>query len=432
MNTHIQRSPEVNEGGGLTKEQEAFLKVIKSEVQKKLDENKDITGLKEQIHSLNEKLKAASTQEEIVKLKDDLEKIGLDIKSLKEEGKIEELKRKNLGDALIHALYEMNRKGQLSEIKAKKIRNAELEVKAAATMTTGNISGVGGGTPFTLSDYLPGLTRVVRRMPFIQQLVSMATTVKNIVQWVEQKNPDPGAAGTTAEGSAKTQGDFDLVESKCDVEKITYYIKVSKEMLDDVAFIEGEIRREIVELLLLKLDEQILKGDGISPNLAGIMSFATSFSAGSFAATINNANNFDVIRVAINQIETATPNGPFVPNYIVMHPSDVAAMDLTKDAEDRYLLPPFLTAGGNTIKGLPIISNIGMTEGDFLVGDFTKSVVHMRENVTLSIGYENDDFTKNLVTILGEIRACHYIKSNHTKAFVKGTFSTAKAALETP
>jgi hypothetical protein len=36
-----------------------------------------------------------------------------------------------------------------------------------------------------------------------------------------------------------------------------------------------------------------------------------------------------------------------------------------------------------------------------------------------------------LVTILAEMRAVHYIKSNHTAAFVKGTFSTAKTALET-
>jgi hypothetical protein len=34
------------------------------------------------------------------------------------------------------------------------------------------------------------------------------------------------------------------------------------------------------------------------------------------------------------------------------------------------------------------------------------------------------------VTILGEVRAAHYIKTNHINAFVQGSFATAKALLD--
>lgn len=71
-----------------------------------------------------------------------------------------------------------------------------------------------------------------------------------------------------------------------------------------------------------------------------------------------------------------------------------------------------------------------MTAGDFLVMDSTFANLRVREDVTITMGYENDDFTKNLITILAEKRLAHYVKSNHGKAFVKGTFTTAKALLE--
>jgi hypothetical protein len=52
--------------------------------------------------------------------------------------------------------------------------------------------------------------------------------------------------------------------------------------------------------------------------------------------------------------------------------------------------------------------------------------------MNIQVGYVNDDFTKNLVTILCEARAAAFVKVNHYGAFVKGNFATAKAALELP
>lgn len=271
-----------------------------------------------------------------------------------------------------------------------------------------------------------GITRIVRRQPFILQLVSVGTINSNLWQWVQQVNAD-GDAAMTAEGTKKAQIDFDLALAEASVKKVTAFVKVSKEMLDDIDLIEAEINEELKEVINLKIDAQLLSGDGTGQNLTGILENATAFAAGSFALAVDEANNADVLRVAINQIRVAQ----FMPNYILMHPSDVTAMELEKASDGHYILPPFRSTDGTIVKGLPVIENTGMTEGDFLVGDFTKSAVRFKEGLTFDIGYENDDFTKNFVTILAEARLVHRVKSNHYKAFVTGTFSTAKAALET-
>ena len=114
------------------------------------------------------------------------------------------------------------------------------------------------------------------------------------------------------------------------VRKVTAFIKVSKEMLDDVDLIESEINQELSEEIKLVIDAQVLSGDGTGQNLTGILENATAFAAGTFATgqanEVSTPNNADALRVAINQVMI----NQFQPNYILMHPSDVAAMDLAK------------------------------------------------------------------------------------------------------
>jgi len=197
-------------------------------------------------------------------------------------------------------------------------------------------------------------------------------------------------------------------------------------MLDDIPLMEAEVNEELRERINLEIDSQILSGDGLGQNLTGILENAVPFAAGSFALAVDEANNKDVLRIAINQIMVAQ----FMPNFILMHPSDVTAMDVEKASDGHYILPPFVNNDNTSVKGIPIITNTGITEGDYLVGDFTKSAVRFKEGLTFDVGFENDDFTKNFVTILAEARLVHRVKSNHYPAFVTGDFAVDKAAIK--
>jgi HK97 family phage major capsid protein len=313
----------------------------------------------------------------------------------------------------------------LKALSAKAVQNVNFEVKAAATITTGNYSGGTVG----LTTWDPSFALVPRRAPFLRQLVNVRPVSTAYVAWAEQANRD-GGAGQTAEGAAKSQADFDIVEANKKVEKITAYSKISKEALADISFLQSEINSDLLSLINLKLDADLLNGTGTTPAIKGINPYATAFNVAGTALSlgIDNANEFDVLRAAIWQVE----NAYFQPNYIIMNPVDVAKIDMLKSTTNEYLAAPFGSQYQfKMFYGVPVIANNGMTAGSFLVGDFSKSNLGIREEVNIQIGYENDDFTKNLVTILAEMRAVHYIKSNHTAAFVKGTFTAAKALLET-
>lgn len=375
----------------------------------------ELEALKSQLTDLTAKYDNTEVKSAIAKLE------GM-IEGMKEVKTSENVTIKSIGQAIAEAYS-----SSIDKIKAVKENGGliNLDVKAAGTMSiTSNYSG----GQVALSQLEAGVARIVRRMPFLRQLVNVAGTTSKYITYIEQKNPD-GGAGMTAEGALKSQADFDLVETSKAVKKVTAWIKVSKEMIADLPFMRNEIDTELMELVELKLDAQILSGDGAGDNLEGILQNAVAFSAGGFALSLVSPNEYDVLRVAISQIQGAE----FNPNYIVLHPEDCAKMELTKTSTGEYTYAmSYVVDGIVRVKSVPVIENTGVTAGTFLVGDFTKSNLRIREDLNVQVGYVNDDFTKNLMTILCEARAVHYVKSNHYNAFVKGSFSTAKTALLKP
>lgn len=354
--------------------------------------------------------------QEVATLKTDLEEIALKVLQLETKGIAN-----NVPESISTLLTE--KAEELKSMKDKSGASVQITLKAVGTM--GLATNVTGQVP--QAEREAGITRIVTRNPFVLQLVNVGTIMSNVWEWVEQKNREGGSA-MTAEGAAKSQADFDLVVASANVKKVTAYIKVTKEMLDDVELMRSEIDQELTELINLKIDDQLLNGTGLTVNLTGINTNATAWAAGSFALAIPTPTKWDVLRTAINQVRVNL----FEPNYILMHPTDVTGMELSKDSTGQYIMPPFAALDGTVVSGIRVVANTGIALDSFLVGDFTKAGVRFKEGLTINVGYENDDFTKNLVTILAEARLVQRVKSNHYGAFVKGVLSTSITALTKP
>ena len=380
----------------------------------KIDQMKTESVTKAEILETMSKIKDLETKgEEVTALKTSIEEVILRVLDLENKGV-----PSNVAQTLETLLAE--KAEDLKAMKDNSSGSVRIAFKAAGTMALS--TNVTGQIP--QAEREPGITRIVRRNPFILELVNVGSIMSNVWEWVEQKNLDGGAA-MTAEGAAKSQADFDLVLASATVKKVTAYIKVTKEMLDDVALMRSEIDQELTELINLKIDEQLLSGAGSGNNLTGIITNATTWAAGAFALSIPTPTKWDVLRTAINQVRVNL----FEPTYIVMHPTDVTSMELSKDSTGQYIMPPFAAVDGSIVSGIRVVANTGVTIDKFLVGDFNKAGVRFREGLTINVGYENDDFTKNLVTILAEARLVQRVKSNHYGAFVYGDFSDAVTAL---
>jgi HK97 family phage major capsid protein len=382
---------------------------------------------------LENAIEAKATKEDIDSLKAELvnnqvEQIKALNETLKAQGvAIKKLSEKNANEVGILSSTKSllsEKRDELAAIKGNS--DKKLAFKVAGTMLgSTNISG--GNVP--VEQRLPGLDIVPSRRVRLLDIVSRGSAESNVISWVSQANKD-GAAGQTAEGAAKNQIDFDLVVNNESLKKTTAYIKISEEMLSDIAFIESEINNELMREILKAVEAQVYSGSGAGNDLNGIVTQATAFAAGTFAGTVDNANVADVLTVAANQIRLAEHDAP---NYIMLNPSDLTALKLIKTSttDKRYVDRLVMVAGEMSLDGIPIIETTLVAADTFLIGDFSKATVYDKGMVDIKVGYENDDFTKNLVTILAEWRGLNIIKTNDASAFVTGTISTAAGALET-
>ena len=424
---------------------------INPEVQKKFDEltGKIQDSIKKSVEETGEAMKV-SLREELLKggiSKDDVDAV---IKANKESFE-SMLKSVNTRIDTVEVNLQKNKNGnytaksfidQVGESLEKHVENLrnlknankldaknfafDFEIKAAGTMTGSNVSG--GNVP--IEDRLAGFNTVPSRRVRLLDLMSPRSTSSNIVSWVYQANKD-GAAAQTAEGAAKNQIDFDIVVASQSLKKTTAYIKISTEMLDDISWIQSEINNELMRELLKAVESQVYSGDNTGQNLNGVRNTATAFAAGTFAGTVDNANIVDVLNVAANQIaiEEQEMDRP----VILMHPSDVTFLKMQKvtSTDRRYVEMLYMVGNELSLGDIPIIPTTLVTQDTYLIGDFSKALLVQKGGVRIEVGLDSDDFTKNLRTILAEWRGLVIVKNNDRTAFVKGTFSTDQAALET-
>ena len=389
-----------------------FNEVKETELKKAIESK----ATKEDIESLKAEMLTAQA-EQIKSLNSAMKEYGVAIKKLSEKSS----KEVSILTPIATTLEE--KRAELASIKGDS--NKKLSIKVAGTMTSANISG--GNVP--VEQRLPGFDVLPSRRVRLLDIVSRGSAESNVISWVSQANKD-GAAGQTAEGTLKNLIDFDLVVNSESLKKTTAYIKISEEMLTDVSFISAEINNELMREILKAVEVQVYSGDGTGNNLNGIRTQASAFAAGTFAGTVDNANEADVLTVASNQIKLAEHDAP---SYILMNPSDVTVLKLIKTSttDRRYIDRLVMIAGQMSLDGIPILETTLVTAGQYLIGNFASATVYDKGMVDIKVGYENDDFTKNLVTILAEWRGLNIIKTNQTSAFVTGVFATDKAALET-
>lgn len=264
------------------------------------------------------------------------------------------------------------------------------------------------------------------RSVHIRSLLPLGSTDGQTIRFPKESAYSDGA-GTTAETAAFGQSDFDLAASTVNVEKIGTYMRITGEMLDDIKQLTSYLSARVPEKVLSVEDNQILNGDGTSPNLDGLFTDGTAFSAGSFALAIESANEFDVLTVALNQLALAN----YQADTILLNPTDLNKMILLKSTANEYLRNQIFSGLQPTINGIPVTLNTAVTAGKFLVGNLRQaSQLWIRENLAVEFSREDsDNFQKNFVTVraLERVALSNYLPN----AIVQGTFSTAKAALET-
>ncbi len=399
--------------------------------------------VKAEVKALSDKLTEAEAMyaksEDVSAFKKSVEDLGISMAELKqvvaqkgvgnggEAKSFAQVLEQKLIDTL-GATKDSDKRKEMKSRFAAKNQSVSFDVKAAVNMTRPLINPT-TGSRIPAWEREGGIGKAPDNFAFVTDLVTVGTlSASDTISWVERTSRDGGAA-TTAEGQAYQKLSTTYQEFFAKAQKLGVIAKFTKEALDDIDFLASEIQNEIVDGQLglnYTLDQQLLAGDGTAPNLKGILNYATPFVKPVGLTSISQPSNFDVIRAVA--LQGALNLYRF--SHILLNPTEVAKMELTKDSVGNYVIPPFIDAAGRRVGGLTIVENTGVAAGTFLAGDFSKSGLFIRKGLEIMISTENeDDFNKDFISIKGSIRAVHRIKGTDLNAFVKGTFAPALVAL---
>ncbi len=275
-------------------------------------------------------------------------------------------------------------------------------------------SGSGSAGSAVIPDYRPGIVELPRRPLRIRSLLSQGRTNSNAYKYVKEL-VFTNNAGVVSEGTGKPKSDITYEIVTGNVATIAHYMKSSNQILADFPALQSAIDNRLRYGVALAEEDEILFGDGTGEHLLGIVPQATAFSA---PFTPTDQQDIDTIRLAILQVYLAL----YPPDGIVLHPTDWAKIELTKDSLGRYLIANPQGIVGKTLWGLPVVDSLAQTAGDFLVGSFQLGAEILdREDAAVEVSSEDgDNFTKNMVTIRGEERMA--LPVYRPASFVTGSF----------
>jgi HK97 family phage major capsid protein len=296
-------------------------------------------------------------------------------------------------------------------------RRVGIETKAIISSLTTDANGSAGD--LVVPQRAPLVAAAERRMT-VRDLLTPGRTSSGSIQYPKETGfTNSAATHTDTGGTAKPQSEikFDIVTAS--VTTIAHWVLATRQILDDAPMLQSYIDGRLRYGLAYAEELQLLNGDGTGTNLNGVYTQATALGAN--PAVVASPQKMDVIRYAMLQAALAE----LPPSGIVLHPTDWAGIETTKDADGRYIIGNPASQLQPRLWGLPVVETQAMTIDKFLVGAFKMGAqIFDRQDARVEISTEDsDNFRKNLVTILAEERLA--LAVYRPEAFIKGDFSDA-------
>jgi HK97 family phage major capsid protein len=289
------------------------------------------------------------------------------------------------------AMQELVASQEFKDFQAGKSRGGMQRVELKNTIVADN-------TTTTWFDQRPGIVPGAFRPLTIENVLPRYTTSTDTVTLMREASFTNNAAGNT-EATQKPESAVTFNKYNVIIETIAHWLKVSKQLMSDnpalVSYVENRLRFGVEA----KVDDQLLNGDGTSPNLSGLLD------SGNYTVFTPNAD--DNLIQAINRAKWQLWATGYVADAVIVNPADWGAQEIEREngSTGAYLYGmPGMVSGMNPF-GVRVVVSSQMPAGSFLIGAFNVATgVWNREGTVVEFGYDGNDFTSNLWTIRAERR----------------------------
>lgn len=248
------------------------------------------------------------------------------------------------------------------------------------------------------------------------------------IDWDEETTER--AAGMVSEGLRFPESTAKWVEKSIQLKKIGDSMPMSEEFTIDQQRFAGEIDRFLETNVALVEDDQLLSGNGVGQNISGVDSRSIVYTP--VASGIQDASFYDLVP-KVREAITKGRGNKFQPNVCIMNLTEINKYKLKKDANNNYVMPPFVGADGNIIDGSIVIENNNVPNDVAYIGDSRFGTIYEgAEGYSLSMGHVDAQFLEDMKTAKVRKRLNLLIKDSERSAWMKvESISGALVTLQT-
>lgn len=289
-----------------------------------------------------------------------------------------------------------------------------IELKDIMTGSATLGTGVSPSSSLVVADRQPIIQAPMRAL-VVRNLITPGSTTSNAIEYpVETDDPLVTSAAVVSEGARKPQSNITFDLRSTPVRTIAHFMKASRQIMDDVAQLQSYIDGRLRFGLQYVEETELLYGDGTGQHLLGIIPQASAYVA---AFTPASMQKIDALRLAALQATLAL----YPATGYVLHPTDWAQIELTKDSQNRYLVGDPQNQIVKRLWALPVVDTPAMAVGHFLTGAFQLGAqIFDRMTMEVLISTEDqDNFVRNMITIRAEERLA--LAVYRPAAFIYGT-----------
>jgi HK97 family phage major capsid protein len=269
----------------------------------------------------------------------------------------------------------------------------DLDLKAVGTMTIGNNLTGSVYTSYVDNPYLRAYVN-----PHLRSVFNIVPVSTGSVSFPRGNTPvGEGSFGKQTEGSAKPQVDYDVTVVNTALSFIAGYAKVSRQMIDDLPFLQAYLQQSLIEDFQKAEDTYYLN----------------AIAASATAGVSSGANTAEKFIDYVAQLGSAN----WTANLALTTHAGWAGLLKTKPSD--YSVPGGMTIDNNgnvRIVGIPVIPHSLVTASKIYVMDTSKFAIAQQSGLAVrSTEFDQDDFIKNLITFRCEAR-CELLQYQPTAA----------------
>jgi HK97 family phage major capsid protein len=260
------------------------------------------------------------------------------------------------------------------------------------------LTPVGSPNTFAPADRIPGVIAGQSRSLDLFGVIGVSQCSGNTVEGARE-SLFTNAAAETSEGETKPESTITVEPMQFLVCTIAHILKVGRQALEDSGALGTYLNQRMTFGVRSRLEQQIVVGNGTSPNISGILN------AGNFTAA--EAQSGEALQQFVRRQKSVLRNLGVAERdmIVVLNPDDWSDYELSITSTDLNLAALIAAGVPPSLWRLPVVESSSVTVGTAIVMAASAVQLYEREGVIVQLFEQDaDNVSKNLITVRAEGR----------------------------